>query len=544
MRGWLQKLEPVVEPALLAAGAVWVLWFFYLQLGGIGDTHFLEWDARACTLAAWRYHGTGLFPDDLLVDFAAVYYPPGVKVVYWICTIFANPFWVSKLLPFVLGGVVVWQSFCLGRTLGGRVVGMAAVVLILHCHFVWGRIVGINARAFGFPLMISFLRYAVEKRERPALAILLAESMCYPSTFLICAPAYGLTLLWPWKLDRRWINYGVTLALAGVVLGLTVLRTDPRIGHPIRMSELMTLQQKAIVGTWPLPTPGEVMESTLHTSLYDDYGVIPWLRKWAPRTSGALLLLVFAVLATRAWGNLRKIPLVFPALFLGSLLAFAVAQSVPYQLYIPDRLLLYSWPPLLLFGFLLVAYLAFSTLTQKWAGVLAALLVCGLELGLYGDGFARDINIHNWTSRDTPMVQYFATLPKNVLVAASFDNSSSIQAFARRKVLFSSILNTPIHYPIGVELERRIREFYLAYYARDLAPVRAMIETDHVDYLVVDARDFGPDAMKRAEYLMWTPLARSMIAAGPVDQLVWAHPPDKAVVWKSGPLSVIDLHKL
>src|SRR3954468_24593060 len=99
MRGWLQKLERFVEPALLAAGGAWVLWFFYLQLGGITNTHFLEWDARACTLAAWRYHGTGLFPDDLLVDFAAVYYPPGVKLVYWVCTFFANPFWVSKLLP-------------------------------------------------------------------------------------------------------------------------------------------------------------------------------------------------------------------------------------------------------------------------------------------------------------------------------------------------------------------------------------------------------------------------------------------------------------
>src|SRR5206468_7159237 len=136
-----------------------------------------------------------------------------------------------------------------------------------------------------------------------------------------------------------------------------------------------------------------------------------------------ILLLLAAVLATRAWGNLRKIPLAFPALLIGSLIAFAVAQSFPYRLYIPERILQYSWPPLLIFGFLLLAYLAFSTLTQKWAGVLAALLVCGLELGLYGDGLTRDINIHNWTSRDTPVVQFVATLPKESLVAASFDTS-------------------------------------------------------------------------------------------------------------------------
>src|SRR6478735_6079651 len=114
MRAWLQRAQPwpifLAERALLVAAALWTLWFFRLQMFGLFDAHYLEWDARAHTLSAWRYHGTGLFPDDLLVDFAAVYYPPGVKVVYWIGTLFANPHWVSKLVPFALGAVVVWQT--------------------------------------------------------------------------------------------------------------------------------------------------------------------------------------------------------------------------------------------------------------------------------------------------------------------------------------------------------------------------------------------------------------------------------------------------
>jgi len=74
--------------------------------------------------------------------------------------------------------------------------------------------------------------------------------------------------------------------------------------------------------------------------------------------------------------------------------------------------------------------------------------------------------------------------------------------------------------------------------------VRAMRDTDHVDYLVVDGQDFGPDAIKRAEYLMWSPLARSLIFAGPRDQLIFAHPPPAAVVWHRGLVTVVDLHKL
>jgi hypothetical protein len=547
MRAWWQRLQRWIEPALLAAAAAWTLWFFYLQLPGLTDAHYLEWDARAHTLSAWRYHGTGLFPDDLLVDFAAVYYPPGVKLIYWIGTLFANPHWISKLLPFVLGGVVVWQSYALGRALGGRVVGAAAVVLLLHCHFVWGRIVGLNARAFGFPLMISFLRYTVEKRERPALGILLAETFFYPSTFLICAPAYGATLLWPWKLDRRWLRYFAVVGAGLAVLALTALRVDPRIGHPILIDELATLRQRGIVGTWPLEPARDVMWQAVRTSLHDDYGVIRWMAKTPARTEGWILSFVggaLALLLLRRWRTLARVPIVLPALFVGSLAAFFAAQWFPYRLYIPERMLQYAWPPLLLFGFLLLAYLAFFTLTQKWAGVLAALLVCGLELTLYGDGFQRDINVHDWRRRDDLTVQFIATLPKEAVVAASFDQSSSIQTFARRKVLFSSILNTPIHYPIAVELERRIDEYYRAYYARDLGPVRAMMTADHVDYLVVDSRDFGTEAIKRAEYLMWTGLARSLLNAGPRDKLLFANPPAGAVVFHFATVTVIDLHKL
>ena len=547
MRPWLQRLERWVEPAVLAAAAAWTLWFFWLQTPGLFNQHFLEWDARAHTLSAWRYHGTGLFPDDLLVDFAAVYYPPGVKLVYWIGTLFANPHWVSKFVPFALGAVVVWQTYALGRALGGRVVGAAAVVLLFHCHFVWGRIVGLDARAFGFPLMISFLRYTVERRERPALAILLAETFFYPSTFLICAPAYGATLLWPWKLDRRWLHFLGVAALGMIVLAVTALRVDPRIGHPILMKELETLVQRGIVGTWPLPPAWDVMRQAVRTSLHDDYGII---RRWehAPwREDGTILAgvaVALALLVLRRWRTLKKVPIVFPAMFAGSLVAFALAQWFPYRLYIPERMLQYAWPPVLIIGFLLLAYLAFFTLTERWAGVLAALLVCTLELTLYGNGFVRDINVHDWTRRDDATVQFVATLPKDAHIAASFDLSSSIQTFARRQVLFSSIINTPIHYPIAAELERRIREYYTAYYARDLAPVRAMMAADKIDYLVVDGEDFGPLALKRAEYGPWTPLMRSLVAAGPPEKMIFAHPPDAAVVYRRGLVTVVDLHKL
>ena len=394
---------------------------------GLFDAHYLEWDARAHTLSAWRYHGTGLFPNDLLVDFAAVYYPPGVKLVYWIGTLFANPHWVSKFVPFALGAVVVWQAYALGRALGGRVFGAAAVVLLLHCHFVWGRIVGLDARAFGFPLMISFLRYTVEKRERAALAILFAETLFYPSTFLICAPAYGATLLWPWKLDRRWLRWlrgrrrRARRAGADRAARRSAHRpSDPAVGAGDAAAARHRRHLAAAAGGRH-HAPGGAHQPARrlrrHPLAAGEAGVARE-RHGRCRSSPARWRCCCSVAGARS----RKVPIVLPAMFLGSLVAFSAAQWFPYRLYIPERMLQYAWPPVLIFGFLLLAYLAFSTLTRALGRrARGAARVRARALLLRRRLHPRHQRAQLEARATTPTVQFIATLPKDAMIAASFD---------------------------------------------------------------------------------------------------------------------------
>jgi hypothetical protein len=549
MIAWLRRQERWVEPAVVALGVLWIAVFFYLQLDGLRDPWVLEWDARAVTLPAWRYHGSGLFPNDFLVDFAAVYLPPLTKVVYWIGTLFTDPLTVSKWVPIALGAYVTWQCYQLGRHLGGRALGVGAAVLILHCNFVWGRLVGLTARAYAFPIIFTFLHLVVARRERSVLALLLVSTLLYPSAFLVCAPAYGMLILLEAVQTRtfdrrRWLRYGATLAGAFGLLAVTALRPDPRVGHPILYKELETLLQRGIVGMWPQPPAEWVVRLAVKVAAYDDFGPVLWARRWAPRQSGLILVVTALLMALLAGRRLRRIHPVFPAFLIATVAAFAVAQSFPYRLYLPDRVLLYGAPPLLLIGLLQLAHLGMSRLTERHAGVLATLLVCTLELGFYGTGLTRGIGLHDWRNRNTPVVGFAATLPKDVTIAAPFDVASNIQAFARRQVLFSSILNTPIYYPSGVELERRIKVFYRAYYAHDWAPVRTLMNDEHIDYIVVDERDFGPSAVARAQYAMWTPFFRQLLFAAPLEKLVWRAPPPNAIVFRDGQTLVIDLHKL
>jgi hypothetical protein len=549
MIAWLRRQERFAEPAVLGLGLLWVAFFFWCQCDGLTNPWVLEWDSRVVTLPAWRYHGTGLFPHDFLVDFVAVYCPPLVKVVYWIGTFFANPFWISKVVPIVLGAIVAWHCYQIGRLFGNRALGVAATVLVLHCHFVWGRIVGLTARAFAFPIIFAFFHYTIAKRERAALLLLVASTLLYPSAFLVCAPAYGMVLLIEAvatrTLDlRRWLRYGAAMVLSVGLIAVTALRPDPRIGHPILYKELETLVQRGIVGMWPLPPADWVVERALRAAIHDDYGPVLWARKWHARQSGFLVLVFAALLALVANLRLRRLHPLFLAFFVATVATFALAQAVPYRLYLPDRILFYGGPPLLVLGLLQLAYLAMTRVSERHAATLAALVVCTFELGFYGTGLSPRVGLHDWSGKNTPVVRFAATLPKDVTLAASFDTASSIQAFAHRQVLFSSITNTPIYYPSAVELERRIRVYFQAYYAHDWTPVQKLRDDEHIDFLVVDSRDFGPEAYRRAQYAMWTPLMQQLLYAGPQDKLVWRTPPPAAIVFRDGTSMVIDLHKL
>jgi hypothetical protein len=94
-------------------------------------------------------------------------------------------------------------------------------------------------------------------------------------------------------------------------------------------------------------------------------------------------------------------------------------------------------------------------------------------------------------------------------------------------------------------MERRIESFLRAYYGRDLSGVRSFAAREHVNYLLVDARDFGPQALARsAEKQPWLSFNRQLLAETPPANMALAHPPEAAVAFRNGPVTVLDCSKL
>jgi hypothetical protein len=110
--------------------------------------------------------------------------------------------------------------------------------------------------------------------------------------------------------------------------------------------------------------------------------------------------------------------------------------------------------------------------------------------------------------------------------------------------LFSGITNAPNFVQYGRTTEERIAAFYDAYYASTLEEVRAFCQRYGVDYLVVDQRDFGAEAHKRARYVSpWTEYAQARILRS---RGVFALklPPASAIVHRDGFVLVLDVSKL
>jgi hypothetical protein len=544
LRARAERHARLIDGALVLFGASYVLAFVLRQVDGLTDPHLLEWDSRMMMIHVFRFHGSGLFPDDLLADFSAAMCPPGWNLLYWLGTLFTEAETLTKVLPFVGLGVVVWQGYRTGARVGGRVLGIATCVLLVHCNFLWDRMIGANPRGFGFPLVIAFLRYAAAGDERRTLAALILQAAFYPSAVLFCGPAYALTVLHRW--DRaRFIRLAAVGLLCGVMLLIVAWNAERVVGRPIALDQLATLKQRGNSGLYPLAPANYHLERALKLSLYEPYGpeVIP--SGGEPFKHGAVVWALVAVLMTLAGRRLRAIPTIFPALIVSSLGAFAVAQALAYRLYFPDRMLLYAWPLVGLLGLPWVAHLALEPRVGRHASAVAGILLCGLELLFYGSGLPNRYAMHAWGARDDKTMAFLRTLPKEVLIATSLDEGTYVQIFARRKALFSASTNVPHFYRYGLELEQRIDAWYRAYYALDLGEVRRFRDRYHVDYLIGDDRDFAADAKRRSQYIEpWSTVAAQLLGRSNPGAMALSHPPAGAVVFRDGPHWVVDAHKL
>jgi hypothetical protein len=540
--GLVPRLRWATSVLLLAAAGAYVVAFLLTQTKGLLDVYALEWDACGQLLPTFRYHGSGLFRDDVNVELRHAMTTPLWNLYYWVGTFFTSANVLSKLLPFALFVFTVWQGFMFGRRLGGAALGAAVAIVLVHHFGLWERMLGTNPRAFAYPLVVAFLRYATEPAERRTLLTLVLQAAAYPTSFLACFPAYGLLLL---RRRQRgpWLRYVVAGVVASVIVFAHQATWSARVGRPINVAT-QGMEQYQL--------------KTFRTAVVDtarDFFVEsgkPLARKvhaWKGSAGREISLAVVLTLLLIAVPRLRRLPLVWPALIATSVIAFFVSRAFALRLHLPERMLEFTFPSLFLLGVPALIWLAFEPELKEWAGHAAAIVVTVLFLGLWGAGIPPGQMLKSWKGEVTPVVKFAATLPRDAHLAQKAWPASFVQTYAKRKMLFSYMTNVGFFDKYNVEMDARIAGFYDAYYATDLQPLKELAGTYRLTHVVVDTRDFGADAEHRAGSdrgiaKRWKERARQLIRTNRPKGFALANPPPQSVVFSDGAMRVIDLSQL
>lgn len=546
------RLSPKsVEWALAVLALGYFAYFVAVQIPDIPNTWILEWDTRATSLPAWRYHDTGLFPNDLIVDYMGAFYgTPGWALLFWVGTLFTDPLTLTKILPLFALAVVVWQGGAFGYRRFGPAGFAVSVVMLVSTYWIWFRLLGFNSRGFGFPLLCAFVRYADAKMEKRVLATLFIAALSYPSVLLLMGPAYGLLLLAQRAPRVAWVRLVAVGVLCFGVMARQMFFPDPRVGRPPTYEQAATLRQMGPGSNqpfYPLASAREFLMPVVD-GFFQTAGKPIWkkaqkrLQKhpivYASVFGAALLLL--------ARRRAKNLPLVFAATLVSAIVMYFVIRAVAYRLYLPDRPLTFAYPVALALGFPVLAYEAFSRLTQKWAGSLAAVTVAGFFFLMRGNGVVPpEKSMPDYSAWNTPVLGFVRSLPKDSLIVALPEQSSVIAAYAQRSTLFSMHSNTPFFYQFALEMEARFEEFYRAFYGTSWEPFRKLRDERGVTHVVYNEADFGPQAIPRSRYAQpWSSLNARLILASRPDEKVLKNPPPEVVVYRANGEIVVDLRRI
>jgi len=497
-----------------AASALLTALVFHLAHGqGFSNPYAVNDDLRQQVYWMQRFQDPGLYPPDLLNEYARAYVTLGVEWLYRLAALAADPLMASKAFAaglFLLQGLAF---FGLGQRLGGRVSAWAMTAMAWLMPFFLDNISGGLARGWASPLLALFALSVLAGRG--SFAVLALQGVFIPYVCLPCATALfaarAAGSLRAGKLDpsfaspKGWLGWllpiGFSLANAlkpqgggfGPLVWLSEAAGRPEFGPQGRLDLV------------PLPSP------------FLDFVYFPFegvgLFKELGLVAGILSL---AALAPALWYGGSRVDwrglarALTPLAWTGAafLLFYAAARLLAFKLFVPDRYVQY--PVNLLYAVLLSACLAGAVARRglsAWACaglVAAAALAGGLRL--------HNVALYDYSPQAPLCAAVEAATPRNAMLAGHPDLLDVVMTFSRRNALATFELAHPWSRGYWERFRPRLEAQLAAYYAADPAVVRRFAHDYGVDFMVVDEAHFTPEFLAgRPVFEPFGQLVREMV---------------------------------
>lgn len=472
--------------------------------------YIVQDDARQHIVWLQQFIDPELFRNDLISDYFRSVAPIGYTSFYWLAAkLGISPMFLAKVIPVILAIITTIFLFKFFLQILPIPFGAFLSTLILNIN-IWLKddLVSGTPRAFLYPIFAAFLYYLVKRSLIPCLVTIALQGLFFPQLVFVEILLLTIRLL-DWqdhkiKLTQDRINYyflGLGLVVSFIVL-LPFALNISEFGSVITVEQMKLMPEYHRKGRIeyfdfnPFILPFK-SSSGLGAPIFPP---LIWLSLGLPFVLNKSHFLAHSVT--------KEIKILWQVC-LASLIMFVCASIIPLRLYFPGRYTYHSLrfimaisAAIVILALLEYIYAKFS---QKFTSKkLSRLLILGITL-LFLPGFIPSLflSFQEWKIGKNPEIyHFFASKPKDILIASLIPDTSNFPAFSKRSVFFSPEFALPIHPIYYNQIQQKAVDLIQLQYSSDLADTQKLIKKYGIDYLIIESTSFAHDYLLRQKWLI------------------------------------------
>ena len=465
--------------------------FIYSQWDALNHSFVINEDMAQHLVWLHQYAGHYFLPGDPLIETSSVIQPWGYWLLCRTLALFFEPVDISKFFPLLPVMLTAAYTFRLIKLRYGVVLAMAGVILM--CNYPFERMVGFNARAFGYPLLMAFLFYFARREIFKTCVVLVISALFYPVITLVGSGILIFGMASKFLTGNRSILFAksnLTLLISIGISGWLIIwqahriRQSPLLGRQFSKPELLSLPEFSKWGRVDFESQAD--QTLWHNFQWDHFLKLPFLEYliWL-----LLAVLIGQLITQRKFRDFDQG--LIGLLVVGAGLAF-LAQTLMPRLFFPDRFLYYTLVP-----FLYLLIIRVLGIFQKLFTYLIPMIL--LFTGLLYEGFVlrspRSLGLQDYQPY-AKIYEMARSLPSQSMLAGPLAEMSHVPVFSRQSVLFSEEAAHAIYFRRQHEMILpRIEDFLRAYTSKDLEKVKHFVTEYNIDYLLIKKSFFNTNEM-------------------------------------------------
>ncbi|NBO18536.1 MAG: hypothetical protein EBV03_04785 [Proteobacteria bacterium] len=523
------------------------------------------YDADMSVMFAFsRYYDPELFAGDYIADYyISLWIPLGYEWLHRAWARLDDPAHLLIWLRACLWLAPLPAAWVAGYRLGGRMNAVATVILYSTSVVFLRRSSGGMPHSFGYPLLWWGIAALLSGRPYQLAMATVLSALFYPIVTPVLGVTLALWLLLPgwvprvpqqaallqaalWK-KLLWLSVPALISLGFIAAMLS----GTAVGYGKEIDAHSLLRDYPEAGyIWAVVEPLEILMLMYRYQFFYPFG-------WEGSIPVVKLMLGLLLLGALLLDRRDRRPtglrpyLIATGLGLGASWLFAYDHAYRFMSYcVPPLVTLYT--PLVMRRF---AQLLLPRRAQS-LGFIAALLL------FVGSHSKPDANLSGFYMQFEPRqmraLEFIRTLPKSAMLAGWPAEdwggiAHAVPVISQRKALVTLRTHALGHHDYVMEMRRRTYAIIDAYLAQDLAPLLRLRDEFAVDYLIVNAQDYGDNCYTSDHQTHNAADAPKYFE--PFDTYTrekWTGSPqcflpltlEKAAVYAQDNIYILDLHKL